>query len=107
MPAKKSDKNKTAKMGRPPTGKRVVAKTITLELSDVEALAALATKAQSFEIMRHGQQNPNIGTSWVIRSLIRNAMQALEDYNLGEDHPAPAEFFGISGDVESKEQTGD
>jgi hypothetical protein len=106
VPAKKNTKRKKA-VGRPATGKRVVPKTITLELSDVEALGHLATKAQTFYIMREGQQNPNIGSSWVIRSLIRNAQRALDGYILGVDHPAPAEFFGISGDVEAAESSQD
>ena len=105
MPAKKLTKPKRASVGRPRTGKRVAPKTITLELSDLEALSNLATTAQSLHIEWHGRQNPNIGSSWVIRSLIRNAKQAFESYHLGEDHPAPANYFGISGDVEAAEPT--
>ena len=107
MPANKVTKQRRASVGRPPTGKRVVPKTITLELSDLEALEGLATKAQSLHILWKGRQNPNIGSSWVIRSLIRNAKRAFEDYNLGEDHPAPAAFFGILGDVEPVEPSAD
>lgn len=107
MPARKTPKRKIAKVGRPPTGKRVVPRTITLELSDVEALASLATAAQSLQILWYKKQNPNIGSSWVIRSLIRNAKRAFEDFNPKEDHPAHGDFFGISGDVEPAEPSGD
>lgn len=99
MAGKKTKKVPLKKRGRPASGKRVTAKNITLEEVDLLALEDLATIAQRTHIMWYGKQNPNIGTSWVIRALIRNANSAFADFKVGEDHPAPGYFFGISGDI--------